>query len=170
MSSGEHARDGAAAQLATLRELKQQPAAILLGWTPRGLRDSDAPRKKDGTYDGPKLVAWLLARESRVDAGAGGGDDDIFAGGDNSPNLERCRAEKARELKRKNDRAEELLIEIETVGMIIEEVGRIWRERVKSLQQVYGEEVGEAITDMVDDAFGKLTTDVARAKKGPVPA
>src|SRR5688572_18445760 len=124
MSKGEPGRpEQAAAQLAILRELKQQPAAVLIGWTPRGLRDSDAPRKKDGSYDGPKLVQWFLAREAR-DAGGSGvdPDDDFMGGGDNSPNLERCRAEKARELKRKNDRAEELLIEVETVGMIIEEV------------------------------------------------
>lgn len=157
-----------AEQLAILRELKQQPAAVLIGWTPRGLRDSSAPRKKDGNYDGPKLVAWILEREGQKSGPAD--PDDIFAGGDSSPNLERCRAEKARELKRNNDKAEGLLIETETVGKIIDEVGRVWRDRVKNLQQVYGEEIGEQIASMVDDAFGGMKDGFDRAVKAKEPA
>jgi hypothetical protein len=150
-----------AEQLAILRELKQQPAAVLIGWTPRGLRDSDAPRRKDGTYDGPKLVTWLLARE----LGDNRGDGELFeGGGDNSPNLERCRAEKARELKRKNDNADGLLIETEIVGRIIDGANRAFLERAKAIEQLYGVEVGNELRDMIDEWFEGAKRGVQKAK------
>ncbi|MEN9317321.1 MAG: Phage packaging protein Nu1 [Pseudomonadota bacterium] len=47
-----------------LGALNQQQAAALLGVTARSLRDwADAPRNGDGTYDGPMLVQWYVARE-----------------------------------------------------------------------------------------------------------
>lgn len=47
-----------------LGALNQQQAATLLGVTSRSLRDwADAPRNGDGTYDGPMLVRWYVARE-----------------------------------------------------------------------------------------------------------
>lgn len=47
-----------------LGALNQQQAASLLGVTARSLRDwADAPRNGDGTYDGPQLVGWYVARE-----------------------------------------------------------------------------------------------------------
>ena len=47
-----------------LARLNQQQAAQLIGVTSRTLRDwSDAPRNKDGSYHGPDLVQWLLARK-----------------------------------------------------------------------------------------------------------
>lgn len=51
-----------------LHALNQQAAAILLGVTPRTLRDWEkdgegTPRNADGTYSGPALVAWFVARQ-----------------------------------------------------------------------------------------------------------
>lgn len=46
-----------------LERLNQQQAALLIGVTSRTLRDwADAPRNRDGTYHGPDLVQWLIAR------------------------------------------------------------------------------------------------------------
>ena len=51
-----------------LTALTQGQAAALLSITPRALREwHDAPRNKDGTYPGPALVAYYVARN--------GGDD-----------------------------------------------------------------------------------------------
>lgn len=98
MKRGVSGRDEAATQLAVLRQLNQQAAAELLGWTSRGLRDSDAPRdEKTRSYDGRRLVKWLLDKErkklKRLDSQA--------------INLQ-LQHEKLREAKRKNDVAEEV--------------------------------------------------------------
>lgn len=46
-----------------IRNLNQQDAAALIGVTSRTLRDwSDAPRNRDGTYSGPDLVAYYVAK------------------------------------------------------------------------------------------------------------
>ena len=46
-----------------LQQLNQTQAAALLSVAPRTLRDwHDAPRNKDGTYPGPALVAYYVAR------------------------------------------------------------------------------------------------------------
>jgi len=52
-----------------LHHLSQKAAAELLSTTPRSLRDWEAagqgiPRNADGTYSGPALVAWRIARSS----------------------------------------------------------------------------------------------------------
>lgn len=52
-----------------LHALTQQAAATLLGVTPRSLRDWEQagdgiPRNADGSYPGPALVAWYIARQS----------------------------------------------------------------------------------------------------------
>jgi hypothetical protein len=49
--------------------LSQQAAATLLSVTPRSLRDWEKagdgiPRNVDGSYPGPALVAWYVARQS----------------------------------------------------------------------------------------------------------
>ena len=46
-----------------LNALTQSQAASLLGVTTRSLRDwHDAPRNQDGSYPGPALVAWYVAK------------------------------------------------------------------------------------------------------------
>jgi hypothetical protein len=52
-----------------IHSLNQKQAAALLSTTPRSLRDWEAagqglPRNPDGTYPGPALVAWYVARET----------------------------------------------------------------------------------------------------------
>ena len=55
-----------------LNALTQGQAAALLGVTPRALRDwHDCPRNADGSYPGPALVAYYVARVT----GAGEFDD-----------------------------------------------------------------------------------------------
>jgi hypothetical protein len=53
----------------SINELTQQAAATLLSVTPRTLRDwekagAGPPRNADGTYAGPALVGWYVARQS----------------------------------------------------------------------------------------------------------
>ena len=55
--------------------LPQPAAAALMGVAPRTLRDWDAsgkgpPRNSDGTYPGPGLVAWRIAKETGADLDA----------------------------------------------------------------------------------------------------
>lgn len=65
--------------------LTQIQAAALLRVSPRTLRDwPDAPRNKDGTYSGPDLVAYYLAKLR-------GSDDDF---GDQKQRLAAAQAEK----------------------------------------------------------------------------
>lgn len=52
-----------------INALSQQAAATLLSTTPRSLRDWEKagdgiPRNADGSYPGPALVAWYVARQS----------------------------------------------------------------------------------------------------------
>ncbi len=54
----ENNRQTACQQIAMLRSLRQQAAAKLLGITPRALRDHDALRNDDGSYDAFELTRW----------------------------------------------------------------------------------------------------------------
>lgn len=54
----------ASEQLKALKHLRQSPAAVMLGRSSRYLRDMDAPRNPDGSYDATKLVRWFVARET----------------------------------------------------------------------------------------------------------
>jgi len=48
-----------------LYNLTQQEAAALCGVTSRSMRDwATCPRNDDGSYDGPKVVQWLVQRAS----------------------------------------------------------------------------------------------------------
>ncbi len=46
-----------------LARLTQQEAAWLIGITPRALRDMDAPRAVDGSYDGRTLIKWRYRKD-----------------------------------------------------------------------------------------------------------
>lgn len=57
-----------AEQIKWLKRLSQQAAAVLLGMTPRTLREKDCPRNDDGrTFDGPKAVQWLVGASALQD-------------------------------------------------------------------------------------------------------
>jgi hypothetical protein len=127
-------------QLAVLRKLKQQAAAALLGWTPRGLRDANAPRRDDGTYDAIALVAWMLER-------AAGKSEASPA----DKLLEDLRREKAREAKRRNDLAEGRLVELARVQAEASAIGTVLRVRSEAIERAFGAEVGKAVREMIDE-------------------
>jgi hypothetical protein len=141
VSRGEHARDKAAAQNAVLKELLQQPAAKLSGWTARGLRDSDAPRNPDGSYNARELVKWLLEREQEkrkvVDLRA------IDA---------QLREEKLREIRRKNDMADGLLVQTSKVGDELLAIGKRMLEGAKQIGKRFGPEAEKAVFDIFENA------------------
>lgn len=60
-------------QRETLGALSQQTAAWLLGVAPRTLREKDAPRNSDGTYNARTLIEWFFRR------GKSSGEDPIRA-------------------------------------------------------------------------------------------
>jgi hypothetical protein len=69
-----------------IRTLSQKTAAELLGVTARSLRAwEDAPRNRDGSYPGPDLVAWFIARRT---------PDDLEAFDDQRQRLAAAQAEK----------------------------------------------------------------------------
>lgn len=142
--------DEAAAQRLTLRRLRQQVAAELLGVHVRTLRDWNAPRTETGAYDGPDLVKWYLERRS------GQADPDPLMNGKSSPALERYRVAKAIEAERNNSLAAKSLVPREDVerdadlasSVIREAVERIERERPE-LRGVWAE-VMTAATQQFD--------------------
>jgi hypothetical protein len=151
MSRGEHARDEAAAQLSVLRALKQQPAAVLVGWTSRGLRDSGAPRNKDGSYDGVKLVKWMLERErAKVKVV----DSKVL----NQQLLQL----KVRKETREQDRADGRIIDTEEVGRIIRMMNLEVREQVAGLASKYGQDIVRDIGAIADDADAIWKTEISK--------
>ena len=48
----------------TMSSLTQQAAAWLLSISPRALRDQNAPRALDGTYNARDLVAWAISERT----------------------------------------------------------------------------------------------------------
>jgi len=141
MVRGEHARDEAAAQLAALKQLLQQPAARLSGWTPRGLRDSDAPRNPDGTYDARELVKWLLDRErakrKTVDL------KQVEA---------QLREEKLKEARRKNEVADGLLVSTTKVGDELLAIGKRMLEGARLVGKRFGPEAEKAVFEIFEKA------------------
>jgi hypothetical protein len=135
-----------------LRALRQQAAGVLVGWSARILRDSPAPRSADGSYDGPRLVAWFVERgieKARKEAFVE--TDPLLVGG-MSPNLERYRAEKAREAKRRNDVEEQLLVPIERVQEELAGIGQALRVQLELLERAHGAAVGKALREAIDAA------------------
>ena len=130
MARGAPGRDEIAAELAILRKLPQQAAAQLVGWTPRGLRDSDAPRNKDGTYNGVRLVKWMLGR-------AAGAKQKVVL--DSKLVDQQLRQEKLREAKRRNDHADGLLIETAKVGEELRSVGKMLLDGINAIARDHPE-------------------------------
>lgn len=58
----EQAATDTAKQKATLEQLTQQAAAWLVGVSTKHLRDQQAARNRDGTYNAPDLVQWIIDR------------------------------------------------------------------------------------------------------------
>ena len=77
------------------RKWNQTDAAKLIGRTSRALRDSDAPRNDDGSYDPIALVQWFTHQTP-----------------DEKRDLEiEVKREQHREKKRENDKADGLLLD-----------------------------------------------------------
>lgn len=123
---GQGANATAAAQMEVMLRLRHQAAAALLGWDPRKLRDSIAPRNADGSFDGPRLVQWLLEKLRKELA-------DPIMNGPDTPSLELLRAEQHRRVKRENDEAERLLIPAAEVLRQLSEIGRVLNDRLDGL-------------------------------------
>ena len=143
MSRGEHARDKGAAQLAVLRKLSQQPAAQLVGWNPRGLRDSDAPRNKDGTYNAMRLIKWILGRSA-------GAKQKVAL--DSKVLSQQLLQLKVRKETREQDKADGRIIETEEVGRIIRMMNLEVRDQVNGLVAKYGADIVRDIGAIADDA------------------
>jgi len=91
-----------------INALTQTQVAALLGVTPRTLRDwADAPRNGDGSYFGPAIVAYYIAKRVGAD-----GED-----GERHPTQrERLAAAQAEKVEVENRVRRNELVEIEQVG------------------------------------------------------
>lgn len=97
-----------------MHALSQKAAAELLGVTPRTLRDWESagqgvPRNADGTYPGPALVVWFVARQTRS-------EDEL------DPNREKARKDKEAADKLALENAE-TRGDIARVSVMVREVG-----------------------------------------------
>jgi len=93
---------------AGINALTQTQVAALLGVTPRTVRDwADAPRNGDGSYHGPAIVAYYLAKRTGAD-----GED-----GERHPTQrERLAAAQAEKVEVENRVRRGELVEVEQVG------------------------------------------------------
>jgi phage terminase Nu1 subunit (DNA packaging protein) len=94
--------------MASITNLSQIQVATLLGITPRTLRDwADAPRNDDGSYHGPAIVAYFIAKR------CGSENED----GDRHPTQrERLAAAQAEKVEAENRIRRGELVEIEQLG------------------------------------------------------
>lgn len=93
---------------AGINALSQTQVAALLGVTPRTVRDwADAPRNGDGSYHGPAIVAYYIAKRVGAD-----GED-----GERHPTQrERLAAAQAEKVESENRVRRGELVEVEQVG------------------------------------------------------
>lgn len=143
MKRGAPGRDEAASQLAVLRQLNQQAAAELLGWTSRGLRDSGAPRNdRTRSYDGKKLVKWALERERAKHRKT------------DTAGIEfELQQEKLRELRRRNETEEKRWYRKDEVDAYMQAVFKRMGEHARAIEVQHGSEVGAAYRVMIDEAL-----------------
>jgi len=159
-------------QIAELSRMRQNAAAWLLGISARRLRDHAAPRNTDGTYDGALLVRWREEVEKeRLDIAGG---DPLMVGGDGKDRwLSEYRKEKAREAHRKNEVAENKLVETGIITTQLLQMSHTFRQRAEAIERDHGPDVGAAIRDMIDEAQGAcqriFPALIERAGHGPAP-
>lgn len=136
-------------QKAILSRLTQQSAAWLLGKTTRFLRDHQPARNADGTYDGPTLLEWMVARE-RLEAvekeAADGGADSAKA---------RILEAKAIQEELEVQREQRKLVDREQIHAFLAQLSGTLRSAGDKLQREFGREALEILNDAID-ATGKM--------------
>ncbi len=141
-------------QLAVLRKLKQQAAAALVGWTPRGLRDANAPRSDDGTYDALALVAWRIAREAKPTSMSPA-----------EQKLVEQRTERVRRERRENDMAEGRLVERALVRQEAIAIGVVLRMEAEAMERAFGVEIGKAIRSAFERVVQSIEERILKEQK-----
>jgi hypothetical protein len=96
-------------QIETLASLTQEAAARFLEMRPRTLRESDAPRNNDGSYDAIALRKW---DRQRLSTPVVNGEEDELLAGSSSPALERYRLARAIAAERENEVAAGRLVDV----------------------------------------------------------
>lgn len=143
-----------------LNRLTQQDAAALLGVTARTLREwPDAPRNADGTYSGPAVVAWYVARQARSDDGL-------------DPGHERARRDKeaADKLALENAEARGGLARVSVMAREVSSLFADIRQNALGLPtklapQLVGQDA-DRIRAQLEDAVYELLTDIADYEPG----
>lgn len=136
-------------QKAILSRLTQQAAAWLIGKTTRFLRDHQPARNADGTYDGPALLEWTIARE-RADAVE-------RAAADGGAESAKARILEAKAIQGELDAQRELgrLVDREKVHEFLAQLSGVLRSAGDKLQREFGREALEILNDAIETT-GKL--------------
>ena len=128
-----------------IQNANQKTAARLIGKSSRWLRDSEAPRKLDGSYDLVELVAWDKDRsiEAALDAEEPGSDSDSLE------ELRKWKAKKAElEFKRQSGEYKHIEEIKLAFSMIVGPIGNC----MKTIQKQFGTEAVELIQEALDQA------------------
>jgi hypothetical protein len=136
-------------QISVLESLSQIPAAHLLGKNPRSFRDLPVPRNPDGSYDGAKLVQWLM--QSQPTDG-----DPLLAGGDSAA-LERYLVAKARLAEMDADQRDGRLVDVDVLWeWWTTEVAQPLKAAAGKLATLYGGDAEEIITGALQKALDAI--------------
>ena len=132
-------------QRLVLASLSSSAAALLLGMSARNLRKCKPPppRNVDGSYPGPALVAWFVARESQ--------DDPLLTGDGDSLHLDRYRSAKASlaELEL-GERTGRLVDMDELHAWWITEIAAPIRKAIETLASRYGAEAAAVVATALE--------------------
>ena len=79
-------------------------------------------------------------------------DPDLASSGGTSANLEKYRAEKARQAKRENDIAEGRIVETNQMHELVDQVGRALSTEIDAIGRTNGPEVERALREAIDRA------------------
>lgn len=131
-------------QKAILQRLTQQTAAWIIGRSVRFIADHQPARNADGSYDGPQLLAWMIARE-RADAvekaAADGGQESAKA---------RILEAKALQEELEAAKAQGKLVDREQVHTFLASLASTLRQAGDKLQKEFGREALEILNDAID--------------------
>jgi hypothetical protein len=118
-----------------LSSLTQQEGAALLSVTARTLRDwADAPRNADGSYNGPQLVRYYVAK--------------LTTGGEFDNQRERLAAAQADKVEMENALRRGALVDVSTVSRFWSEVLANCRTRLLGM----GSKLGPQLVNIADAA------------------
>ena len=150
---------------AGINALTQTQVAALFGVTPRTVRDwADAPRNGDGSYHGPAIVAYYLAKRVGAD-----GED-----GERHPTQrERLAAAQAEKVESENRVRRGELVEVEQVGVEWDDLVLNARAKLLSLPtkiapQLVGRTDPNAIRSILRSEINAALIELA-GESGPDP-